>query len=168
MISSAHKGRFPNTSFDQQKQENKDRSIWCIVLSRFKVRKWQAFAATLILGVVTLGVLNIHLQRRDTVAVRSDLVIPVEMAFLHRPELIAQLDKAFKGNEKIQTIALVGIGGSGKTTTARQYAHQQKANVIWEINSETNSSLIGSFENLAHTLSITEDDKRILHELTGD
>lgn len=96
---------------------------------------------------------------------RSDLIIPMEAAFLNRAELIAQIDDDFKGKEGIQTVALVGIGGSGKTTVARQYAHQQKVNIIWEINVETNTSLIESFENLAHALSRTEEEKGILRNL---
>ena len=36
-----------------------------------------------------------------------------------------------------QTVALVGLGGSGKTTLAHQYANKQKANIVWEINAES-------------------------------
>lgn len=105
-------------------------------------------------------------KNQEAAFLRSDLIIPVEVAFLNRPELITQIDKAFNGNEGIQTVALVGIGGSGKTTLARQYARQQKAPLIWEINAETKSNLLESFENLAYTLAKTEEDKSILRDLT--
>jgi hypothetical protein len=59
----------------------------------------------------------------------------------------------------------VGIAGAGKTTLARQYARKQRAAVILEVNAETRETLIDSFENLAHALSTTEEDQRILRGL---
>jgi tetratricopeptide (TPR) repeat protein/DNA-binding CsgD family transcriptional regulator/GTPase SAR1 family protein len=94
--------------------------------------------------------------------VRSDLVLPNKAVLLNRQALITQIDEKLKGQSEIQTIAFVGMGGSGKTTLARQYAHQQKANVIWEINAETLESLKSSFENLAQRLSKTDEDQKIL------
>src|SRR5260221_993824 len=64
------------------------------------------------------------LVRKDdngTLTIRNDLAIPVEAAFLNRPDLLSQLNKKFNEKEGIQTVAIIGIGGSGKTTLARQY-----------------------------------------------
>lgn len=94
--------------------------------------------------------------------IRSDLFIPTESVLLHRPDEIAQIEEQFKGEKGIQTIVLVGPGGIGKTTLSRQYAHRQKARVIWEINAETYESLKSSFEDLAQALAITEKDQKIL------
>lgn len=96
-------------------------------------------------------------------AVRSDFVIPV--AFLNRPELLAQMKDKLKGTHGIKTLALAGIGGAGKTTIARQYARSQKMPVVWEVNAETKESLISSFENLAYTLSKTDAEKKTLRGL---
>lgn len=104
-------------------------------------------------------------KKREEISLRSDLVIPTETTFLNRPQLITQIDSVFKGSEGIQSVALVGIGGSGKTTLAHQYASQQKSSIIWELNAETNGSLKRSFENLAYNLSSTEEDRKILCSL---
>ena len=95
----------------------------------------------------------------------SDLVIPTKSFLLQRPELLAQIENQLNKQNGIQSIALVGAGGAGKTTLARQYAHSQKANVIWEINAETKENLDSSFENLAEALAQTEESKKILREI---
>ena len=95
----------------------------------------------------------------------SDLLLPSEATFLNRAELLDQVHEKLKKQTGIQTVALIGMGGAGKTTLARQYAHQIKAYVIWEINAETHESLKKSFENLAQALSKTEEDKKVLRRI---
>lgn len=91
---------------------------------------------------------------------------PSESTLLNRSSLIEQIDGKFKKKEKgIQTLALIGIGGAGKTTFARHYADQQKADVIWEINAETSSTLLESFEKLAQQLARTAEDQKTLRGL---
>lgn len=97
--------------------------------------------------------------------IRSELIIPVESSLLHRPELIFEMDEKFKKQDGIQAIALIGREGAGKTTLARQYARQQKINVIWEINAETSKTLQKTFETLAQAFSKTEQDQKILREI---
>jgi len=94
--------------------------------------------------------------------IRSDFILPSEKTLLNRSELLAQLENIFKKKNVIQIVALVGIGGAGKTTLARQYAHHQKVNAIWEINAESPESLKNSFDHLAHALAKTEEDKKRL------
>ena len=103
--------------------------------------------------------------RSETPIIHAELSVPKQSALLHRPLLINQINKALRVSEPIQTVALIGIGGAGKTTIARQYARQQNAQVIWEINAETPESLSHSFESLAYALSQTEEERRILREI---
>jgi tetratricopeptide (TPR) repeat protein len=99
-------------------------------------------------------------------AIRSDLPIPAENALVHRSELLAQIEAKFKSQMRgIKTIALLGIGGAGKTITARQYARSQNSPIVWEINAETQQSLLGSLENLARSLVKTEKDENVLKKL---
>jgi tetratricopeptide (TPR) repeat protein/DNA-binding CsgD family transcriptional regulator len=108
---------------------------------------------------------NESAQTNTIPTIRSSLIIPVETTLLNRPELIAMLEEKLKGQEGIQTAALIGIGGAGKTTLARQYARLQKTSVIWEINAETETSLKESFESLAYALCEAEKEKILLREI---
>jgi DNA-binding CsgD family transcriptional regulator/Tfp pilus assembly protein PilF len=93
---------------------------------------------------------------------RSDLAMPVSKFFLPRFNIFKQLEESFKGSQDIRAVALIGIGGAGKTTLARQYARKYQSGLVWEFNAETNESLLHSFENLAYNLAQTKEDQRIL------
>ncbi len=146
----------------------------------FSLRKKLLFlvSALFLIGVMGISFLTfyeIHQDKKDRIIspiqqlehspIHSDEAFLKESAFLQRPELLAEIDKTFKAGSSIQIVALVGPGGAGKTVLARQYAYQQHADVIWEINAETNESLKLSYENLAETLAKKEEDKKTLRAI---
>lgn len=93
---------------------------------------------------------------------RSELFLPPEEHLLSRKKLLRAINKSYQTPNKIQATLLLGIGGAGKTTLARQFARSQKAPVVWEINAETKDALIKSFEKLAHALCRSEADAKDL------
>jgi len=136
-----------------------NRKIWIVTMS--------AVTAIFIgLGLATLKQYKIRSNNQTDVkpvlSIRSDLVVPTENTFLNRPNVIMKLEESLKGNDGIQAVALVGIGGAGKTTIARKFARTQNVNVVWEINASTRESVRNSFEDLAYALCKSEKDKENL------
>jgi tetratricopeptide (TPR) repeat protein len=126
----------------------------CFVILSFVHTKKMEFS----FGVQSIKIAPFH-------PVRSEMILPHEEAFLKRSTLLKKMDKKFRTTKGIQSLALVGIGGAGKTTLAHQYALSQKLPIVWEINAETQETLQRSFEGLAYALSKTEENKKTLKEL---
>ncbi len=94
--------------------------------------------------------------------IRSDSPLPLVSQTLNRSKIIKRIDALFSNLQSTNIVVLMGIGGAGKTTLARQYARQTKASVIWEINAETKESTLSSFANLCYFLSKTQEEKQEL------
>lgn len=142
-----------------------EKSFEFLKIPLLKYRKWGVLiSSALILGGLSLGVLNYKAKPIKSVA-RSDFILPGESVLLNRPELLSKIEENLTEKPGIQTVALVGMGGVGKTTLARQFARQQNVSVVWEINAETDQSLQSSFEDLAFSLAQKPEDKKVLKEI---
>lgn len=137
----------------------------------FLAGKWKYLSrmVLLLVGIVGVGLatlLSIKEEEKIEKRIQSDLIISPESALLLRPGLIKQIDeKIEKNKDDIQILAITGMGGTGKTTLARQWAYQQKSPVVWEINAETQESISESFKNLAYTIARTQEDNKILKSI---
>ncbi len=131
-------------------------------------KKLYTLISIFVLSIVTIGsYLYSKIERNKYLPIiHSDFMIPVPSVLLERNNILHQINNYFYHNTRgVQTVALVGPGGAGKTTIARIYASKQTSDVIWEINAETKVTLVESFIKLAEGLARTNEDKEILQEI---
>lgn len=119
-------------------------------------KKQQTLLITLFIFFLLSGGIIIYKTYLFSETVRSDLLLPHKSQLLDRPKIIDKIHSKFNNKKIIQIVSIIGVGGAGKTTIARQYAHSQKVAIIWEVHAETETSLIRSFEQLADALSTTK------------
>ena len=120
---------------------------------------------SLILAMLSLYNTHAATSNHGEAIIKADLTLPIDSMLLNRETIIEEIDAKFKdsiGSSSTQVLALVGIGGTGKTTLARTYAILQKADIIWEINAETPEAIVSSFEDFAQVLAQTDADKKEL------
>lgn len=100
------------------------------------------------------------LASNDKSSLHSELFLPQEGVLLSREQVISKIKSIFKNSKGINTIALVGIGGSGKSTIAKKYAKESGATIIWRLNAESRGAIVSSMKQIAYTIGIKRKRKR--------
>lgn len=142
------------------------KSLVAWIQLQFSKKSYLFLCLTVLVSLCLLITIPYHYYRSgEDLSVRADLIVPMNAVLLERSNLMNQIHKKFNNKHGIQSLALIGPGGAGKTITAREYARQQHASVIWEINAENRRSLYNSFENLASALAKKSEDKQELMQI---
>ncbi len=138
-------------------------NVFVTFISR-KVRNISLTAAVFIVFLSAITVTGLSISFGDQFKpVRAEMAIPQHEYLLERQDLIKSMSaKLKKDKSNIKILALVGIGGSGKSTLARQFARTDRADVVWEIEAQSSSSIYNSFESFAYALAQTREEQQEL------
>jgi DNA-binding CsgD family transcriptional regulator/tetratricopeptide (TPR) repeat protein len=91
----------------------------------------------------------------------------IQEHFLRRSALISRAEDILKSQEGLKTVVIIGGGGAGKTTLARELLRSSKSPVKWEINAETEDSIYNSFFDLAcHLATSDQKEPELIKDLT--
>lgn len=122
------------------------------------------FKTSVILVFLCIILFLSTLNNNQNKQIRYDLVLPHNSFLLERSATLNKI-RSILSKKDIGIVALVGIGGSGKTILARNYAKKHKGDLIWEINAETSKTLLDSFEQLAYAIAEDFKDKQRLKNI---
>lgn len=124
-----------------------------------KNKKYLMYVIAAVLAIISFF---ICINYEEPIQLRMDIPKIHEDVLLKRSQITRQIDKILDMQEGIKVAVLTELGGAGKTTIAREYIISQDSNVIWEINAETENSVLNSLGDLANGLAKTKEQKEKL------
>lgn len=86
---------------------------------------------------------------------------------LERKYIAEEISNEFSKTENVNCVALIGTGGIGKTTLAREYLRKSRFEVKAEIDAESEFKIIESLENLLFLLYKNDSEYKILQSIKG-
>jgi tetratricopeptide (TPR) repeat protein len=122
---------------------------------------WAGKAVFLISSLIIASFILLYIYSRNNNALIMDLP-EFHENFLQRPELLSKINEILKSQSGVKMAVIVGGGGAGKTTLAREILRSFKSSIVWEINAETDDSIYNSFFDLANHLAVTIESKKEL------
>ncbi|MGC0371723.1 MAG: hypothetical protein DGJ47_000423 [Rickettsiaceae bacterium] len=108
-----------------------------------------------------------YLRVNEKFKVKSNLILPSDKTLLNRDEILKKIDQKFSNQNNIEIVTLIGIGGVGKTTTAREYAKKYGNTIVWEVNARTKQTIANSIQNLAYALCQTPQERNFVNQINS-
>lgn len=141
--------------------------------SKFKLNPIKIFGVGILIFIFSFYMISSYIITNPKPSnFISNLYLIPKHKFLIRNKIISKLNKILtlqNKEEQNPIVAIIGVGGVGKTTIARHYAYEYKESIVWELNSKNLRSLISSFEDLAVSLAdLNEKNQKEYEKIPGD
>lgn len=119
----------------------------------------------LIFGIIGGAVLYYYFSVQKESLLVMDDHLDFKRGFLKRSLIEKRIEDSLRCQKGLRIVVIIGGGGAGKTTLAREFLKKSGSKIVWELNAESPDSLYNSLGDLCEHLANTDERRNELQNV---